>query len=342
MNLRDIKKFYLINKMKKNKINRILKKESGFTLIEVVIAFLIIAIITVVLVRGTIVSVDVIQADKAKTLSLAVANEKLELLKNMDYEDIELVEEGSSGYDDWLGDHPELEEDGYDIDYAITWVDGEENSYKQVELTIFKEPMNIPVTLITQIYYLEGQEGSGEVEHPAPVNLSIEYDTGSGSGREIRLVWEAPDTEMEIDKYNVYMDGALEGDSLTELYVCYPGDDDNHSFYVTAVYTDEIESDPSNTVSTEIEVGHPPPQNLRITGYSGGGNNRRVNLAWDAPDTQLSIVEYVVYRNGSEVGRTADISFSNKIGRNNYTFFITAIYEDETESGPSNEVTTAS
>jgi type II secretory pathway pseudopilin PulG/predicted transcriptional regulator YdeE len=433
MNLRDIKKFYLINKMKKNKINRILKKESGFTLIEVVIAFLIIAIITVVLVRGTIVSVDVIQADKAKTLSLAVANEKLELLKNMEYDDVELVEEGSSGYDDWLGDHPELEEDGYDIDYAITWVDGEENSYKQVELTIFKEPMNIPVTLITQIYYLEGQEGSGEVEHPAPVNLSIEYDTGSGSGREIklvweapdtekeidkynvymegalegdsltelyvcypgdddnhsfyvtavytdeiesdpsntvsteievehpapvnlsieydtgsgsgreiRLVWEAPDTEMEIDKYNVYMDGALEGDSLTELYVCYPGDDDNHSFYVTAVYTDEIESDPSNTVSTEIEVGHPPPQNLRITGYSGGGNNRRVNLAWDAPDTQLSIVEYVVYRNGSEVGRTADISFSNKIGRNNYTFFITAIYEDETESGPSNEVTTAS
>jgi len=433
MNLRDIKKFYLINKMKKNKINRILKKESGFTLIEVVIAFLIIAIITVVLVRGTIVSVDVIQADKAKTLSLAVANEKLELLKNMEYDDVELVEEGSSGYDDWLGDHPELEEDGYDIDYAITWVDGEENSYKQVELTILKEPMNMPVTLITQIYFLEGQEGSGEVEHPAPanlsieydtgsgsgreiklvweapdtekeidkynvymegalegdsftelyvcypgdddnhsfyvtavytddiesdpsntvsteievehpvpVNLSIEYDTGSGSGREIRLVWEAPDTEMEIDKYNVYMEGALEGDSFTELYVCYPGDDDNHSFYVTAVYTDEIESDPSNTVSTEIEVGHPPPQNLRITGYSGGGNNRRVNLAWDEPDTPLLIVEYVVYRNGSEVGRTADISFSNKIGKNNYTFFITAIYEDETESGPSNEVTTVS
>jgi len=433
MNLRDIKRFYFLNKMKKNKINRILKKESGFTLIEVVIALLIIAILTVVLVRGTIVSVDVIQTDKAKTLSLAVANEKLELLKNMEYDDVELVEEGGSGYDAWLGDHPELEEDGYDIDYAITWVDGEENSYKQVELTIFKEPMNIPVTLITQIYFLEGQEGSGEVEHPAPVNLSIEYDTGSGSGREIKLVWEAPDTEMEIDKYNVYMDGALEGDSFTELYVCYPGDDDNHSFYVTAVYTDEIESDPSNTVSTEIEVEHPapvnlsieydtgsgsgreiklvweapdtemeidkynvymdgalegdsftelyvcypgdddnhsfyvtavytdeiesdpsntvsteievehpPPQNLSITGYSGGGNNRNVNLAWDAPDTQLSIVEYVVYRNGSEVGRTTGTSFSNKIGKNNYTFFITAIYEDETESGPSNEVTTVS
>jgi len=342
MNLRDIKRFYFLNKMKKNKINRILKKESGFTLIEVVIALLIIAILTVVLVRGTIVSVDVIQTDKAKTLSLAVANEKLELLKNMEYDDVELVEEGGSGYDAWLGDHPELEEDGYDIDYAITWVDGEENSYKQVELTIFKEPMNVPVTLITQIYFLEGQEGSGEVEHPAPVNLSIEYDAGSGSGREIKLVWEAPDTEKEIDKYNVYMDGALEGESFTELYVCYPGDDDNHSFYVTAVYTDEIESDPSNIVSTEIEVEHPPPQNLSIAGYSGGGNNRNVNLAWDAPDTQLLIVEYVVYRNGVEVGRTTGTIFSNKIGKNNYTFFITAIYEDETESGPSNEVTTAS
>ena len=341
MNMINIfKNFYFLNKRNSSRIKALFKQESGFTLVEVIIALLVISIITVVLVRGTMISVDAVQIDKAKTQSLAVANEKMELLKNMEYEDVELVKEGDSGYDSWLDDHPELREDGYDIDYEITWVGGEENSYKQVKLTISREPMNTPVNLITQIYSLGEQESSGEDEHPAPVNLAIEYDTGSGGGREIKLVWEAPDTEIEIDKYNVYMDGALEGNSFTELYLCYPGDDDNHSFYVTAVYTDEIESDPSNTVSTEIEIEHPPPQNLLITGYSGSGNNRYVNLAWDAPDTPLSIDHYEVYRNGIEVGTTADTSFSNKIGKNNYTFFIIAVYEDEMESEPSNEVTT--
>jgi len=432
MNMINIfKNFYFLNQRNSSRIKALFKQESGFTLIEVIIALLVISIITVVLVRGTMVSVDAVQIDKAKTQSLAVANEKMELLKNMEYEDVELVKEGDSGYDSWLDDHPELKEDGYDIDYEITWVGGEENSYKQVKLTISGEPMNTPVNLITQIYSLGEQESTGEDEHPAPVNLAIEYDTGSGGGREIKLVWEAPDTEIEIDKYNVYMDGALEGNSFTELYLCYPGDDDNHSFYVTAVYTDEIESDPSNTVSTEIEiehpapvnlaieydtgsgggreiklvweapdteieidkynvymdgalegnsftelylcypgdddnhsfyvtavytdeiesdpsntvsteigVEHPPPQNLSITGYSGGGNNIIVNIAWDAPDTPLSIDHYEVYRNGIEVGTTTDTIFSNKIGKDNYTFFIIAVYEDEMESEPSNEVTT--
>jgi len=144
----------LIKKIKSCNI----KKESGLTLIEVIIALLIISIFTVILVQGTIVSVDAIQKDKAKTLSLAVANEKLELIKNMEYEDIALTAEDP----DWLLDHPELTEDGYEIDYEITWVNGEENSYKQVELTIIREPMNMSVGLITQIYSLEGQASSGE------------------------------------------------------------------------------------------------------------------------------------------------------------------------------------
>jgi hypothetical protein len=106
---------------------------------------------------------------------------------------------------------------------------------------------------------------------------------------------------------------------------------------MTAIYEDGTESSPSNTVTTGT---YSPPRNLRITGYSGIGNNRRVNLAWDAPDTQLIVVEYAVYRAGVEVGRTTNRSFSNRIGRNNYTFYVKAVYQGGILSDPSNEVTT--
>jgi len=347
MNLRDIKRFYFLNKMRKNKINRILKKESGFTLIEVVIALLIIAIITVVLVRGTIVSVDALQVDRAKTMSLAVANEKLELLKNMEYEDIILVEEAEQGgteYLNWLSDHSELEEADYDIDYIITWVDGEEYSYKQVELNIFREPMKMAVKLITQIYPAEGEHGFDEDLYPAPLNLIIKYDTGiciPASDREIKLVWEAPDTELEIDKYNVYMDGVFLESSYIEPYLCYPGNNYNHSFCVTAFYTEGIESEASKTVTTELEIVYPPPQNLHITGYSGGGAAYKVNLEWEEPELPtLEVTEYNVYRDTVLVGSTTDLTFQNTIGKEDYTFFVRAKYEDGTESEPSNEVTT--
>jgi hypothetical protein len=134
----------------------------------------------------------------------------------------------------------------------------------------------------------------------------------------------------------VYRNGVEVGRTTNTNYQNTIGNN-SYGFYITAIYEDEIESDPSNTVTT---VGYPPPRNLSITGYTGSGGSRTVNLAWDAPDTQLVIVQYVVYRNGVEVGRTTNRIFSNRIRNNNYTFRVTAIYEGGIESDPSNEVTT--
>lgn len=347
MDIKNIfKKFYFLGRRNKGRIKALFKQESGLTLVEVIIALLIIAIITVVLVRGTIVSVDALQVDRAKTMSLAVANEKLELLKNMEYDDVELVkEEDGTPYDDWLDEHPELlEEPDYDIGYSITWVDGEEYSYKQVELTIFKEPMKMAVKIITQVYPAEGEHGFDEDLYPAPENLIIEYDTGISippSNREIKLVWDAPDTELEIDRYHIYMDGVFLDNSLTESYILHPGNNYNHSFCVTAFYTEGVESEASNTVATDLEIVYPPPGNLQITGYSGGGMAYKVNLAWEEPvDPTLSVTVYNIYRDGVLVGSTEDLTFQDTIGKDDYTFYVTAEYEDGTESEPSNEVTT--
>jgi len=323
-----MKKEYFYFQKYKKKLN--LKNKKGFTLVEVVVALLIISIITLVLVRGTMISAGTLKVNRVKTKALAVASEKLELIKSMDYEDIELISE-----------NPMLFEEGYDISYEITTVYEGDGSYKQVKISILKEPMNVPIDVITQIYPVKGIEEE-YVEHPPPIELEIEYDNGYGGEREIKLVWGEPDTELEIDKYNIYRGGVLIASAFTEMLIDRPGNDDIYSYYVTAEYEDGIESGPSNVVNTAGEYEYLPPQNLYIVEYTQGGNARTVHLAWEAPDTPLTIVRYAVYRDGVEVevDWTGETSCSHRIGKINYTFYIIAVYEGDIFSEPSNEVTT--
>jgi len=328
--------FYFINKCFKKK-NLDLKKEDGFTIVEVVIALLIISIITVVLVRGTMISAGTLKVNRAKTEALAVASEKLELIRAMDYEDIEYTADDP----DWGLDNPILIEDGYDISYEITSVYEGDSSYKQLKISIFKEPMNVPIDVITQIYPVKGVEEE-YVEHPPPVELGIEYDNGYGVEREIKLVWGAPNTELEINKYNIYRGGVFIASAFTEIFIDIPGNNNVYSYYVTAVYEDGVESGPSNVVNTAGEYEYPPPQELYIVKYTQGGNARTVHLAWEAPDTQLTIIRYAVYRGGVEVevDWTGETSCSHRIGKINYTFYVRAVYEGNIFSDPSNEVET--
>ena len=67
-----------------------------------------------------------------------------------------------------------------------------------------------------------------------------------------------------------------------------------------------------------------------------------MHLAWEAPETELVLEGYIIYRDSVEVGiTTADVlEFENIIGSSNYTFYVTALYELENESVPSNTQTT--
>lgn len=321
---------YFSNKKKSN-----IKNQEGLTLVEVVIALLVISIITLVLVRGTILSADAIKINREKTMAQAIASEKLDIIRAMNYEDIEYTDQG--GNPGWGLDNPALIEDGYDISYEITRVYVGDSSYKQVKINIFKEPMKVPLSVITQIYPL-GEQEEGFSDYLPPENLNIESDRIVGGAREIKLVWEAPDTELEINNYKIYRDGALIGSASTELFIHSTGNNNTvYNFYVTVLYSDGIESIPGNTVTTET---YSPPQNLSISGYSGSGSSRTVNLAWDAPDTQLVVNQYIIYRTGVEVGRTTNRIFSNIIGNNDYTFNVRAVYVGGIISDPGNGVTT--
>jgi hypothetical protein len=47
-----------------------------------------------------------------------------------------------------------------------------------------------------------------------------------------------------------------------------------------------------------------------------------------------------MYRNGEEVTRTTGTEYNDSIGNSDYDFYVTAIYEDGTESGPGNTINT--
>jgi len=95
--------------------------------------------------------------------------------------------------------------------------------------------------------------------------------------------------------------------------------------------------------SRAVEVSeekYPEPQNLYIAGFTGSGEDRVVSLAWEAPDTENTITQFVVYRNGDEVERTASTEHQSVIGSTDYDFYVTAIYEGGIESDPGNIVNT--
>ncbi|MDD5600697.1 MAG: type II secretion system protein, partial [Actinomycetota bacterium] len=137
-----------------------IKGQEGFTLVEVMVALLVISIITVGLVQGTRVSVNTVKVNKEKTRAIAIANEKIELIKTLSYDDIKLQSE----YPDWPDEvtYPMLyeSESGYDIKYKVTEATDPDtgSSYKQLTISVFKPPMRVPVNVVTQIYPLEQGE----------------------------------------------------------------------------------------------------------------------------------------------------------------------------------------
>lgn len=221
------------------------KKESGMTLVEVVIAFALISLITVVLIQGTSTAVKTLRINKARTESIAVANEKIELIRAMDYGNIDITLDNPV----WVSENPELLDSDYTITYNVTWVSGETDSYKQLMVTVQKDSMNNPIKVVTQIY--PAAIITSVLEYPPPEFLNIEYDTGSGSNREIKLVWVAPDTDNNVVSYNIYRDEINIGSSPMEVYIDNPGSNKDFIYYVTAVYDDGTESIKSNEEQTE-------------------------------------------------------------------------------------------
>jgi len=328
------------------KTSRRLKEKDGMTLVEVVIAFLIIAIVSTVLVRGTITAVNTMRINKSKTEALAIANEKIEIIKSIDYSEV-IITADDDEVNPWIvGYQPELseDEDGYDISYNITWVSGDSEGYKQLKVSVSGGYMNVPIDVVTQLYPPAGEEATIVNIYPPPGNLKLDSD--NGEPREVRISWDAPDTDKNILQYYIYRDNEfpdinpkLSSPSFTYFYDS-PGDDSEYTYYVTALYEGDTESVKSNSITTGTPFIYPVPVNLTIE-VSGGGPNRTAYLAWEAPETELIITEFQIFREDLElpIGNTQELTFDYIIEDENYTFYVKILYENDNLSGPSDLVT---
>jgi type II secretory pathway pseudopilin PulG len=330
------------------RIRRRSEKENGMTLVEVVVAFFIIAIISTVLIRGTITAVNTVRINKSKTEALAVANEKMEILKSLDYDSVLInYGEGSSGNEGWTDSYTHLDNDVFNINYYISWAYGEVGASKHIKVSVSGDELNVPVEVVTQLYPPAGEEATGGNIYPPAEDLVVQSDEIVEGSREVVLTWTAPDTERPIIRYNVYRDDILIASALTVYYSDTLPDSNMYTYHITVTYEGSIESVPSNSISTGTPFSYPEPVNFIITGYTYGDDSERVvQLAWEAPITELVLIGYAVYRDDVEVGTTTFdvLTFENLIGELNYTFYVTALYEGDefgyNESGPSNVQTT--
>ena len=223
--------------------------QKGLTLIEVVIAFFIVALISLLLVQGLSISTRALQINRSKTKAMAIINEEIESTRFRDYNEVGII--GATGGDPEGYLESESTIDGYTVRRNVTWVDGE-YSYKQVEITAINEDMNEEVVIVTQLSPVFGEGGPPSEAYPPPVNLEI-----SGFWLlwwcNVELNWDAPETDTVIDYYKVWLDDSyIENTYITrEFESIFDWQRRNHDFYVTVVYQDGYESEPSNVVYTD-------------------------------------------------------------------------------------------
>jgi len=108
-----------------------------------------------------------------------------------------------------------------------------------------------------------------------------------------------------------------------------------YQYYVTATVFG-VESVPSNTVTERTLDGTEPskPDGLSGTGVS----TTRIDLSWNpSSDPETGIAEYIVLREGAEVGRSATTNFSDTglTASTTYTYRVVAVNGQGLESSPS-------
>ncbi|MCD4670395.1 MAG: type II secretion system GspH family protein, partial [Actinomycetia bacterium] len=150
-----IKKYIYLLKFKEIK-DRIRFNQKGLTLVEVIIAFFIITLVSVVLIQGVSVSTKTLKVNKAKTEAVAMINEEIEKIRFRDYSDVGIVGATGGNPEGYLD--PVSVVGDFTVNRDITWVDGE-YSFKQVEITVMSDRMHEEIVMVTQVSPIFGEGG---------------------------------------------------------------------------------------------------------------------------------------------------------------------------------------
>ncbi|MCK5448467.1 MAG: fibronectin type III domain-containing protein, partial [Gemmatimonadetes bacterium] len=156
------------------------------------------------------------------------------------------------------------------------------------------------------------------------------------SSSQIELDW----TGTFFATYTVYRDGALVASGLVSSAYSDSGlaAFTEYEYYVTATVSDS-ESDTSNTVRERTLDGTPPtkPDGLSGTAVS----TTSIDLTWNpSSDPETGILEYVVYRAGTEVARSPTTTYSDTglSPSTTYTYRVSAVNGGSIEGSDSSPI----
>ena len=169
-----------------------------------------------------------------------------------------------------------------------------------------------------------------------PRNLSADPVSASA----IDLSWTPPADDSNVTSYRVYRDGSpVATVSATTYRNTGLASYTTYEFRVTSVDGDGDESSPSNAASARTLDGTAPTK----PGNFGGSaiSQSQISLTWTAAsDPQTGITEYVVYRGGSEIGRTSGLTYQDNglTADSQYSYEVAAINGQQLEGAPAGPV----
>ncbi len=161
--------------------------------------------------------------------------------------------------------------------------------------------------------------------------------TAAGTNR-IDLEWSgSSDPESGIAGYRIYRDGVQVGQTPQHQYTDTGLDPaTEYEYRVAAVNGQGLESDRSNPASATTLDASPPtvPQNLAASPVG----TERIDLSWTASeDPESGVTGYLVFRDGSQVGTTAQTVFQDDglTPATEYDYYVVAVNGDGLQSQPS-------
>ena len=192
-----------------------------------------------------------------------------------------------------------------------------------------------------QVSAVNGQQLEGSRAGPIevrtlsdpPPDPPRELSASAVSASAIDLSWTPPADDSDVSSYTVYRNGSQVGTSSGTGYR-----DTGLSSYTTYQYrvtsANEAgdESVPSNVATARTLDGTPP---TAPTGLAGSGiSESQISLTWSAAsDPQSGIDEYVVYRGGSEIGRTSGLTYQDNglAADRQYSYQVSAVNGQQLE-----------
>jgi Bacterial Ig domain/Gametolysin peptidase M11 len=146
---------------------------------------------------------------------------------------------------------------------------------------------------------------SVELDEEPPTAPTALTATGGVTG--VQLQWDASTDDFGVYRYVVFRDGSVIGTSVSASFFDSLASVGDHEYVVYAEDANGNRSAASNTATGTVdpdETAPTPPTDLTATMALEG-----VQLQWKASTDDLAVDQYIVFRNGSQIGTTGGASF---------------------------------